>query len=55
MAEGGSPDATPATIYTVAVTKGRDNSFVGAVDGLRLNDTIYDFEPFGVEEEDVTP
>lgn len=45
-ADGGQP----ATIFTFAVVKGRDNPWVGAVDGLRLNDTIYDFEPLGVEE-----
>lgn len=39
---------TPASIYTVAVAKGRDNAWVGAVDNLRINDTIYDFEPTGV-------
>ncbi len=55
LAEGASPDATPAKIGTVAVTKGRDNSWVGAVDGLRVNDSIFDFEPFGVQEEDATP
>ena len=38
------------TILTIAVSKGRDTAFVGAVDGLRINDTIYDFEPFGVVE-----
>lgn len=42
--------ASNATIHTVAVGKGRDKSWVGAVDGLRLGDTIYDFEPLGVEE-----
>lgn len=31
-------------IYTFAVAKGRDNIWVGAVDGLRLNDKVYDFE-----------
>jgi hypothetical protein len=41
-------DSPPATIYTVAVAKGRDNAWVGAVDNLRINDNIYDFEPFGV-------
>jgi hypothetical protein len=39
-----------ARIYTVAVTKGRDRAWVGAVDALRINDTIYNFEPSGVEE-----
>lgn len=55
LAEGGNPDATPALIGSIAVTKGRDHSWVGAVDGLRVNDTIYDFEPFGVQETDATP
>lgn len=39
-----------ASILTVAVGKGRDYAFAGAVDGLRINDTVYDFEPFGVVE-----
>src|SRR5436190_3346059 len=38
---------TPASIYTVAIAKGRDNAWVGAVDGLRINDTVYNFEPYG--------
>ncbi|MET7649655.1 hypothetical protein [Streptomyces sp. NPDC005486] len=37
------------TIYTAAVGKGRDFMWIGAVDGLRLNDYIYDFEPDGVK------
>ena len=41
----------PATIFTVAVAKGRDTTFTGAIDGLRINDTIYDFEPFGVRSQ----
>lgn len=42
-------DGPPApVIYTVAVGKGRDNIWVGAVDGLRINDSVYDFELFGV-------
>ncbi|MFE5828588.1 hypothetical protein ACFQ7B_43715 [Streptomyces erythrochromogenes] len=36
------------TIYTAAVGKGRDNMWIGAVDGLRINGTIYDFEAAGV-------
>jgi len=40
----------PATIYTVAVAKGRDNAWVGAVDGLRINNTRYDFEAYGVND-----
>jgi hypothetical protein len=41
--------ANAASIYTVAVTKGRDDAWVGAVDGLRINDNIYNFEPYGVQ------
>ena len=32
------------------VTKGRDNSWQGAVDGLRINGTVFDFEETGVFE-----
>jgi hypothetical protein len=38
-----------ATIDTVAVSKGRDDEWVGAVDGLRINNNVYDFEPTGVK------
>ena len=41
-------NASPPAIYTLAVTKGRDNRWVGAVDGLRVNDDVFDFEPLGV-------
>ena len=37
-----------ATIYSVSVTKGRDEAWHGAVDGLQINDTVYDFEEHGV-------
>ena len=43
-------DGTPASIYTVAVAKGRDNTWDGAVDDLRINSKIYNFEPYGVQE-----
>ena len=36
------------TIYTAAVSKGRDFMWIGAVDGLRINRNIYDFEAEGV-------
>ena len=32
------------------VTKGRDFSYQGAVDGLRINDRLFDFEEKGVSE-----
>jgi hypothetical protein len=42
-------DGGPApTIYTAAVGKGRDFMWIGAVDGLRINGTVYDFEADGV-------
>lgn len=37
-----------AKIISVGVSKGRDNAWLGAVDGLRINGDVYDFEPFGV-------
>ena len=37
-----------ATIYTVAVGKGKDFTFEGAVDGLEINNQTVDFEPNGV-------
>ncbi|MCX5397640.1 hypothetical protein [Streptomyces sp. NBC_00102] len=37
------------TLFTAAVTKGRDYMWIGAVDGLRINGTIYDFEVDGVK------
>jgi hypothetical protein len=37
-----------AAVYTLAVAKGRDNRWVGAVDGLRVNDDVFDFEALGV-------
>jgi hypothetical protein len=35
--------------FSVQITKGRDFAFSGMVDGLVINDKLYDFEPFGVE------
>ncbi|SFA82688.1 Collagen triple helix repeat-containing protein [Nocardioides alpinus] len=37
-----------ATLFTVAISKGRDYAFSGAVDALQIGATTYDFEPFGV-------
>jgi hypothetical protein len=37
-----------ATLLTAQITKGRDYAFSGAVDGLQINDRVYDFEPTGV-------
>jgi hypothetical protein len=45
LALDGPPDPI---FYTVAVGKGRDNTWVGAVDGLRLNEKVFDFEFTGV-------
>ena len=35
-------------IISVAVGKGKDYAFQGAIDGLRVNDTVFDFESGGV-------
>ena len=37
-------------ILSLAVSKGRDDAFNGAVDALQMNGTVYDFEPQGVIE-----
>jgi len=34
--------------YSLGFSKGRDTPFIGAVDGLQVNNTVYDFEPNGV-------
>lgn len=54
VAKGRLNDGPPDPIfYTVAVGKGRDNVWVGAVDGLRMNNKIYDFEFTGVFERSI--
>jgi hypothetical protein len=37
-------------ILSLAISKGRDTAFNGAVDALQVNRTLYDFEPQGVVE-----
>jgi hypothetical protein len=37
-----------ATINSIAVAKGRDYTYSGSVDALRINNQVFDFEPFGV-------
>jgi len=39
---------TGATILTAQITKGRDFEWQGAVDALRVNAKVYDFEASGV-------
>jgi len=46
LADGGDAPA----VLSVAIAKGRDNEFQGAVDGLRLNNKVYDFERDGTKE-----
>ena len=49
--QGFLASGTGAKIFTAAVNKGRDSfPWSGAVDGLRINDIVYDFEPFGTVE-----
>lgn len=44
-------DGGPAAqILTLGIGKGKDYQYQGSVDALRVNDTLFDFEPFGVEE-----
>ena len=33
---------------SIGISAGGGSTFVGAVDGLQINNTVYDFEPFGV-------
>ena len=42
-------DSSPATVLTLAVGKGRDYEFHGAVDKLVYNANVFDFEPTGVK------
>jgi hypothetical protein len=43
----------PAKVtYSLAVGKDRDFAFSGAVDALRINDKVNDFEPLGVVTRD---
>jgi hypothetical protein len=44
-----------AVIGTVGISKGSDFAFSGAVDALRINNTVYDFEPNGVFESPAAP
>ena len=50
---GTNNNGTPPTVLSVAVAKGRDSMWIGAVDGLRLNNKVYDFERDGVREKGV--
>ena len=44
LGDGGEPPR----VLSVSVSKGRDYFWSGAVDGLRVNDTVVDFEERGV-------
>jgi hypothetical protein len=45
---GAKTAAGTATIASVAVAKGRDHAWQGAVDALRINNQVFDFEQLGV-------
>jgi hypothetical protein len=47
--DDGPPSDVPR-IYSVSVGKGRDNQWAGAVDGLRINSRVFDFEPDRVRQ-----
>lgn len=40
---------------SIGISVGRNAIFAGAVDGLQINKTVYDFEPFGVRRTIPTP
>ncbi|MEV4566232.1 hypothetical protein AB0K12_20920 [Nonomuraea sp. NPDC049419] len=48
-------DKLPQAVISLSlgISKGRDNAFVGAVDGLQVNHTVYDFEFNGVRTRSV--
>lgn len=49
QAKAALTDTAPGPIiYAVMVGKGRDNLWAGAVDGLRINASVFDFEAGGV-------
>lgn len=48
VAQGG------AAVLTVSIKKGRDFAFSGAADNLRINNTVFDFEPLGVTAHSAT-
>jgi hypothetical protein len=55
MANLDDADALPPTIFTVQFSKGRDHPFSGAVDALKIDADVFDFEPFGVIHTTATP
>ncbi|KUN42779.1 hypothetical protein [Streptomyces olivochromogenes] len=46
---GSVPGGAVPVIYSAVVGKGRDHMWIGAVDGLRINQYVYDFEADGVK------
>jgi hypothetical protein len=40
---------------SLGINKGRDTPFIGAVDGLQVNNAVYDFEPDGVHQRPPQP
>ena len=55
MANLDDADNAPPTIFTVQFSKGRDHPFSGAVDALKIDADVFDFEPFGVIHTTTTP
>ena len=47
------PDAIVS--FSIGISVGRNAIFAGAVDGLQINHTVYDFEPFGVRRRTPRP
>jgi hypothetical protein len=47
-AKFGRNECASTSVPHASITKGRDFAFNGAIDGLRIDDTVYDFEETGV-------
>ncbi|WP_344946866.1 hypothetical protein [Sphaerisporangium flaviroseum] len=45
----------PDAVITLSLGFTMDTPFIGAVDGLQVNNTLYDFEPLGVHKTAVVP
>ena len=52
MKTGAGTSYPNMAVLSAAVAKGRDDAWVGAVDGFRINKKLYDFEADGVKDKD---
>ncbi|MFF3445067.1 hypothetical protein [Streptosporangium sp. NPDC002721] len=47
--------ALPDAVITLSLGFSMDTAFIGAIDGLQVNNTVYDFGPLGTRKLAVTP